>query len=570
MGGDGLKGYVVCVGERKTRNRGTDFGKGESKMKRTIPLVLACILIVSMFTGCTTPAEPDNAEGPVVVNVAMGGEPRTIDSLYATNILSWDIIRHMQEGLLRIGPTGSEVVPGIAEKWDVSENETHYIFHLRETYWSNGEKVTTHDFEYAWKQALNPEIGAPFAGNMFVVKNGQKYNAGECSAEEVGVKAVDDATLEVYTEYYAPYFLTLCSTPLFMPINKEFYESQGENYAMEAVNMICCGPWKITGWVHQESVTLEKNEDYYATGDIKIDTILMRIVADSSTQYNMFRAGEVDFCGVSGLAEIAQVKAAGYEIEYTSAGCTAFIEINQTANPVLANKNFRKALANGVNRGLYLSAMYGDQLTAATGLNPRDVKYKDVNYFEVVGEFMPDNQIEKGKEYLALALDELGYSDVSQLPTLILNTTSGYEPDVAFLQEQWKVNLGVNVEVRTLPKAASNEAYHSGDFEMSIEMYGYDYPYPTSLLTIYLSHMGAYDGIWSSSEYDELYKVACYSTDDDEKLRAIIDMETMLMEDVVCIPFYHTQRASIKPVRVKNAIRSELANLYLYYAYVEN
>lgn len=538
-------------------------------MKRLLAMFLVCLMTVAIVAGCG-PKEEEKDPGSLIYNAVISGEPRTIDSIYSTNIISFDLLRHFMQGLTHVDETGHDVAPGMAERWEISEDKVTYTFYLRESLWSDGTPVTAHDFEFAWKKVLAPETGAPFGGNMFVIKNGQKYNAGECTADEVGVKALDDTTLQVVTEYYAPYFLTLVSTPLFMPIKQSFYEAQGENYAMEASNILSNGPWVFNEWVHQEKITMVKNEGYHSKDKVNFDTIVWHMVEDTGTTYNMFLAGELDGIGIAGVAQIQQAVQSGYEVEYTPTGTIAFIDVNHEGHPILGNHNFRMALLNGLNRTAYLESQYGGQLQAATGLNPPGTLFQGEEYIDLAGPFVEDNQIALAKEYLDKALVELGYSDVSQVPKLELLARIGEETDMAVLQEEWKKNLGIQVEVSFLPGPAIHEARGNGDFELAYAMYGYDFPYPSSLLSIYTEELKEHDKCWSPPEYNELYRKANYSLDDEEKLETLIEMERMLMDSGVVIPFFYSQRGAITSEKLHGLIRSELANLYILYAHKDN
>ena len=542
-------------------------------MKRYLSLLLACLMLVTCLVGCgskepTEPDQPDDSTNPVEVNYSQSGEPRTIDSIYGTSSDTWDIVRHIQEGLMRIGEDGKSVVPGIAESYEQSDDKLTYTFHLRDTAWSDGTPVTAYDFEYGWKTVMNPETGSRYAMVMNVIKNGEKYNSGECSADEVGVKALDEKTLEVVTEYYNPMFLHMTTLCQFMPVNQAYREAKGDDFCMEAEHTLCSGPWMLAEWKHQESIRLEKNPNYYNKDAIKIDVINMLMVGENTTAFNMFVAGQLDSCGCNGVALESMAKNAGYEPTISPTGVTAFIDINQNSRKELANLNFRKALMLGIDRGSYLTTTYGEQLIPANGMNVYGVTFLDTDYREYTGEFFKDGDIETAKQCLAKALEELGYKDASEVPALKLMISSGYETDGGFLQEQWRVNLGLNVEVINLENTALNELYYSGNFEMALTLFGYDYPYPVSVLTMWLPGHQLYDGMWCPDEFVDLYDTVCYSLDDQEKLAATAAMEKLLIDDAAVIPYYHTQRAMITSPRVHGEIRNDLANLYLYYAYV--
>src|SRR5690606_12034939 len=186
------------------------------------------------------------------VQIALTGEPRNLNSIRATDQLSIFYLEHVKEGLLRKNAR-NELVGGVAERWEMEGTRARFWLR-RNAMWSDGKPVTAHDFVFAWRQVVNPEVAAEYASIMYPVKNAEAINKGELPLEALGATAIDDYTLEVELESPTGYFLSLTSFMIYYPVREDFYTAQNGRYFADTQNMIFNGPFKITRWVHGASV----------------------------------------------------------------------------------------------------------------------------------------------------------------------------------------------------------------------------------------------------------------------------------------------------------------------------
>ena len=192
------------------------------------------------------------------------------------------MFQQTNEGLVRLDDKGV-AQPGVAEKWDVSKDGLTYTFTLRDNAkWSDGSKVTAQDFEYSWKRTLDPKTAAQYAFMVGWVKGGNAFMGGKGSVDEVGVKAKDDKTLVVTLENPVPFFVEQMAFPTFFPQKKEFVEKQGDKYGTDADKQLYNGPFKLTSWVHEQSATIEKNENYWDAAKVKLEKVNYTVVKDST------------------------------------------------------------------------------------------------------------------------------------------------------------------------------------------------------------------------------------------------------------------------------------------------
>ena len=278
-----------------------------------------------------------------VLNISTSAEPPTIDPALATDSTSGSILRNVFEGLTVVSPEG-EVQPGAAESWEVSDDGLVYTFKLREgNKWSNGDPVTAQDFEFAWKRVLNPETASQYASIMFPIKGAEAYNSGEGKVEDVGIKAVDESTLEVTLVAPTAYFLELPAFYSFMPVNQKVVEGD-ENWAMEAGEAyVINGAFKLETWNHNSDYVLTKNDQYWDKDNVKLDQVNVKIIESEATANAEFQAGSIDYLGSPyspvSLDNIDQYRADGI-LQSVPYAAIYWYKLN-TTDEVLSNVNIR-------------------------------------------------------------------------------------------------------------------------------------------------------------------------------------------------------------------------------------
>jgi len=269
-------------------------------MKKKV-LLLASIVMTAAFvvTACGTAAPTTPTTAPTtpavekILRTNNSSEPGSLDPALAQGTHESWVLDHTFEGLMKRSQEGL-IVEGIAEKYTLADDDVTYTFTLRDAKWSNGEKVTAQDFEFAWKRVLDPNLKAEYAYQMFYLKNGAKYNSGEAKSEDVGVKAIDEKTLQVVLETPTAYFLEMAAFYTYYPVNKKIVEANAD-WAKDPKNYVSNGPFMLTDWVHNASITLEKNDNYYDAANVKLDGIEFAILEDATTAWQKYEGGEFDF-----------------------------------------------------------------------------------------------------------------------------------------------------------------------------------------------------------------------------------------------------------------------------------
>ena len=226
------------------------------------------------------------------IQIALGAEPPDLNYLRATDQVSFFIIEHVMEGLLAYDEQ-NHLIPGIAERWEMDEQDAR--FYLRKNArWSDGEPVTAHDFVFAWQTVVNPRTASRYAFILAPIKNAERIIEGKLKPEQLGVKALDDFTLEVRFERPCAYFLNLTTFATYYPVRKDFYLKNTERYFADVNNMIFNGPYVLDEWTHGASLHLSKNKNFWNADNIQINEInIPYISSDPTVIFNLFRNEEI-------------------------------------------------------------------------------------------------------------------------------------------------------------------------------------------------------------------------------------------------------------------------------------
>ncbi|MGM0379965.1 MAG: ABC transporter substrate-binding protein [Bacillota bacterium] len=247
-------------------------------------------------------ADSQEIDGKKVLRLIETSDTPTMDTNKATNQVSFIRMANVLEGLYT--PDKKGIKPGVAKDYEVSEDGKTYTFHLREeAKWENGDQVTAHDFEYSWKRLVNPDTGAEYAyiAKTAGLANAEAITNGEMEVDKLGVKAIDNQTLEVQLDTPVPYFVELVAYfPPFFPVNEDFVNKVGEDkFGKTAETVLANGPFTLDKWELGYGDELAKNDTYWNKDIVKLDRVTFRIVKDNNTAVNLYEGGKVDRVGLS-------------------------------------------------------------------------------------------------------------------------------------------------------------------------------------------------------------------------------------------------------------------------------
>jgi len=514
-----------------------------SKRFAVVALVLAVIMVI---TSCQ-PAEKLAKE----LNWNLGTEPPTLDPALATDTTSVLLDEQLFLGLTDFDDTTeANVVPEIATEWSVSDDGLAWTFKMRKDIWwvhydpasKKFEKkrlVTAHDVEYGAKRTINPETASDYAYVSYIIKNAEAVNTGESTdLDSIGVKAVDDYTVEFTLEQPAGYFPAIASMWVNRPVPRESIEQYGDLWT-EPGNIWSNGPYALDTWEHENRIVLVKNPHFYSAKTVSIEQINMLMVTETSTAFAMYENGELDVAAVP-LEDMDRVKAdpvLSKELYIAPALCTYYYGFDTSEFPV-DNVKVRQALSYAIDRQkLSDTVLKGGQLPAWS--------------FACKGIFgqVADNpdfpgitfDVAKGQQALA----DAGYPGGAGFPdtTLMFNTSEGHQKIAEFIQGQWKEHLGIDV------KLANQEwgVYLNTLTEdpPAIWRLGWcaDYPDQNNWVHEVFSTKGANRPNWTGPNADEftrLTEAAAAAEDPEERKKFYFEAEKLLCVDsAVIIPIYY-------------------------------
>ena len=549
------------------------------KLKKVLALVLALALVVTAFAACggnttsstasesstsstaeesseageeSSAAEPagdaaalftpkavDDAKN---INLNAGMEPTGLNTLTSTYSIEFSMFKHMYENLVMLDDNDN-VMAGAAETWDIDDTQTVYTFHLRKDgVWTNGDPVTAKDFEFAWSQALNPEVGSDYAYFLYILKNGEAYYNGECNWEDVGVKVIDDYTLEVTLEQPTAYALSQFSFGTFAPINQRFYEAVGADlYSTEAQYFCTNGAFALTEWTHNDKIVMQKNDAFHDAANIEVEQITWKIITDGNAALSAFLAGELDMVGLGTGELIKQAEAAGAKVESYSDGSAFYVYFNHK-NQYIANKNLRQALFLAIDRQKEIETVWQNNNIPMTSFTAPAVLGADGTSFagKVGTLYEANGDPAKAKEYLDKALEELGCTieDLNANLSIDCGDSATAIAEASFYQEQWRTNLGIEVTVNSMITKQGSQNRKDGNFVMSITGWGPDYNDPNTFLDLWVTDGGNNQTGFSNARYDELIALAANETDLEKREGYFIECEQIIAEELPIAPMY--------------------------------
>jgi oligopeptide transport system substrate-binding protein len=483
--------------------------------------------------------------GPQEITVnALQGEPDNLDPSRSSFATEAAVIRQVFEPLLTFDKD-LRPVPAAASGYDVSPDGKTYTFHLKQgAKWSDGQPVTAKDFVYSFKRILDPSIAAEYA-SFFTdagIVGAEDYNSGKGSADNVGIKATDDNTVEIQLEAPSGYFPDLVALWVVPPLRQDIIQKAGDAWAQDPSTYIGNGPFKMSEWVHQDHITLVPNANYVGTAP-KLQKVTFLMVTNGEADYAAYRNNERDWT----LVPDADVQAVRGDpelskqiSEYTE--LTTFWLIMNNARKPLDNPMVRKALSRAIDRNAMIRDVASGVGKPATSMIPPG---------------MPGYQADLGKDIdfdanaAKQLLSEAGFSDPSQFPELHFRygMTTGNQSRAEFIQAQLKQNLGINIVLDSMESKAYQAAYKDKDFDLAFGGWGADYPDPQDwMASLFGCNASNNKYNYCDQQFDQASAKGDMGTDMNQRLQAYAQAQQILVQDLPVAPlFYRGRMVLVKP-----------------------
>ena len=530
------------------------------KKKVGVLVVLAALLLTACSGGNkATEKTKEKIDDKVdkatqVIQVASGGELSTLDSAHYTDVYSSDMIGQVVEGLYRVDKNGDPELALAAEKPTVSEDGIVYTFKLRKAKWTNGDPVKAGDFVYSFKNVVDPSYGSSSSNQMDIFKNGRNIREGKATLDEFGVKAIDDETLELTLEYPIPYLSqVLIGTP-FMPKNEAFAKEKGQDYGTSAENFVGNGPFVLTGWDGtQESWKLKKNNDYWDSKNVRLDTINVQVIKEIGTGTNLFEAGDLDYTALADTYALEYKDAP--EAHFIPKATVGYLSPNQKRE-VTGNVNVRKAFLQAIDKETFAKEILGDGSTALNGFVPKDfAKNPETkeDFRKENGDLLPYD-IKAAQKSWETAKKELGKEEIKL--ELLSADSAIAKKTIEYVQGQLQQNLpGLTISLKSVPLQNRLDFQTAGEFDLVFGTWTPDYADPINFLEFYDSKSGLNTAGYSNLEYDRGLNEAriTLANEPEKRWNELLSLEKMLVEkDAAVLPLFQGAIGYLKSDHLKD------------------
>ncbi len=511
----------------------------------------ATVALTIILAGCGSGTKNNAAgENLKILKITVGSEPEDVDPHVVTGVPEHHIIAALTEGLVAEDPVDLHPVPGVAEKWEVSEDGKIYTFHIRENAkWSNGDPVTANDFAKSYKRILTPALASKYAYMLFVMEGAEDYSTGKLKDfSKVGVKAQDERTLQISLNAPTPYFLSLLNHYTWFPVHIATVEKhdgmtkRGSGWT-KPENFVGNGPFILKSWQLGRKLVVEKSSTYWDAKTTKLDEIHFFAIELETTQENAFRAGQLHNIYNLHIDKVATYKKEhDDELRIKPHLASYFYRFNVNKKPC-DDVRVRKALAMAIDRESIVKNVTKGEQMASTFFTPPGVAG-----YTARARFKED--IEEAQKLLA----EAGYPNGEGFPSLELlyNTTEGHRIIAEAIQQMWKKNLNINVTLQNQEWKVYLDRQREMDYQISRAGWTGDYPDPNTFLDMWTSWSQQNQTGWADPKYDELIRKAAVTKDPSTRLEVFQEAEEILMDQLPIIPIYIYTRVYALHPAVKN------------------
>lgn len=500
------------------------------------------------------------------LSIALHGNEPSLDPRITKGDQSYIVIKMLFEGLMRIGADGTLQL-AVAQSYEISDDAKTYIFHLRETQWSNGSVVTAHDFEYSWKKTLNPHTRSIFSNALFIIKNAKLAKDEKIGLDQVGVHAIDDRTLVVELEYPAPYFLEVVAHWTYSLINS-LIDRMHPGWAFQSGDKyVCNGPFKLAEWKPGRGLTVVKNPNYWDSKHVKLNKINVNMVDLGQNELRMMETGELDIAG----RPMTTFPQTGFEqtldevdlITYPLYGALC-ITFNTTQFP-FNHKKIRQAFAYATDFTTFSNLAPHEYGGPCTSILPSQLSLHANSLF-------PVRDIKKARALFREGLGEIGFVK-SDFPKLKFIYSKGMQREALFanLQRQWKEALGIEIYFESCGWRQRYDMMLQGKYQFGAIELRAQWNDPLHLLEFFQKRSDTLNtSFWENHKYRNLLKLAKEEATMELRDIHLKNAEKLLASEMPAIPLYQLSGNYLKRRGVKGIYVSECFQIDFKGAYKEH
>ena len=518
----------------------------------TKPLRALCvaILCVSVLACGGREREADVAANNGILLLGNGSEPKSLDPHLVTGVPENKIIQSLIEGLIAYHPTNDlEPAPGVAESWQHNEDFTVWTFRLRDNAkWTNGDPVRAGDFVYSWQRMLSPELGAEYAEMLYVIRNAEAFHQGRLKDfSQVGVRAIDDRTLQVTLKGPTPYFLSMLKHYSFYPVNPRVVNQFGgmtdrQSAWSTAQNYVGNGPFRLKEWVTNQVIKVEKNPQYWDAGRVRLNEIHFFPIENVGTELTAFLAGRLHVTNTVPPDRIPSLRQSHPDQLMVQPYLgTYFYRINVT-RPPFNDPRVREALALAVDRKLIVDRVAQGGQAPASGFVPQGLE-----------SYPASDRVQFNVERARQLLAQAGFPGGRGFPKreILINTSEAHRKIAEAIQAMWRQHLGIDIGIYNQEWKVYLDSQSQLNYDLSRAGWIADYVHPMTFLEIFTSGNGNNDTGWSNPRYDSLIRQAQVAPTDPERMQLMQQAEALFLSELPVVPIYWYTRVYMKDPQVQ-------------------
>ena len=540
------------------------------KKKLIAVLMMMTLAVLPVLTGCGASGA---GGGGSTVNVQVGPSPETIDPALNSAVDGANMILHAFEGLRKFD-RDNNIVSGLAESYDVSDDGLIWTFHLRDGLkWSDGSALTANDFVYSWKRIADPATAAPYGYDLMNQIKGFD-EASEGNLDALAVSAPDDKTFVVELSSPCVYFDKICAFAVMVPVQQATIEANGDSWWTNPKNYITDGPYYMTDFTDGAQIVFEKNPNYWDAANITFDKIVWHLIEDSNAAYSAYQNGDIDMIKDVPTEEIPSLSSSE-EFNIEPIMGTYYVTFNCNKEP-FNDAKVREALSLAIDRKYVAGTiMQGTYSPATNFVGPGVSDEKDGSSFEDVTKekygdhFDVDNydaDLEKAKSLLA----EAGYPDGQGFPSFkyLTNDTAYHKAVAEYLQSAWgELGLDMTIDIQEWKTVTADR--RAGNFDVARNGWVYDWDDPSNMINLLETGNGNNDGKYSNPEFDAAIEAARSTTDLSEHYDELHKAEQIMLDDAGCAPVAYYNDFWLQKTNLKNTWHSPYGYWYFMYGSIE-
>lgn len=514
-------------------------------------LCLSSLLII----GCQKKQEnPPASVSSLRINIE--NEPTSLDPRKGRNLNDLTICRMLFEGLTRIGRDGKPEL-AVADAVAISENRLTYVFHLKKTYWSNGDPVTSYDFAESWKTILSPQFPTDIAYQLYCIENAKKVKSGELPVEKLGIQTPDPMTLIVKLEVPTPYFLEVCATPSFFPVPRNIAANDPQWFS-NPQTFVGNGAFSLKSWNHKDHILVVRNGDYWDAPSVHLQEIELMMVSND-TELQMFEENELDWAGsplstmpVDAVQHLKQTN----QLRVSPLSGTYFLRVNTSEtihgkpNP-LSSADLRRAVAKGIDREAITTHILQGGQTPARSLVPPEMGLYGNGYFA-----------EDRKTIAKTDGEAITITFVADNRNYLIAQT---------LQKQLEPSLGRTFLLEPVEAKIFYQRIREKNYQLAIGSWIADFNDPVNFLEVFKYKTSSTNNTcWEDSKYIDLLDRSAVCGDSDERMQLLRQAEEILMDQMPIVPIFHFAMNYLERDGVKGVALSPIGQIDFRWAYLED